>query len=220
LARNQGHLWPGRGAVAARLLVVALWGLAVTMALAMSVACGGGEEEPAPATPVPQPTPAVRQITPVAIPTYDPGVPLVEFTSPGKGYSVGYPQGWEVEAVTGAGTDMFVWSVNERHLALLQVTCNRELLTPESLMRADAGAAANFGGQFNLADAIAVEIAGVEAKQNQYHLSVAGLRIDHVVAYVPGEKCGWRIGVSTYGPITITQLLPLFERIIASFQLS
>lgn len=201
----------------ARRFAVAAWGLALFAVLAFAAACGGDNGEPA--------TPVVEEptATTVPFPRVDTDVSLVEFHSIGRGYSVGYPQGWEMDAnpeATGSGTDSFLWQVSERRIALLQVTCNPRLLSPEALMQADAAIAAQFGPGFDPAAAEPVEVAGVEGLQNTYRIAVGGAQVEHVVAYIAQGECGWRIGLSTFGSGTRESFLSLFERILASFQLT
>ena len=192
----------------------------LAVALVLVGACGSEEEETGPPTAGPRPSQTATSGPGPAsepAPTVDPGIPLVAFRSPDKGYSLRYPEGWEVDATPGGGTDAFLWRIGDRRLALLQVTCNRELLTPQSLMRADASVASNLGGYLNLADAVPMQVGGVEGKQNRYSLSVGGLTIEHVVAYVAIGDCGWRIGLNSYGTGSLNPYLPLFDRILASF---
>ena len=189
-------------------------------AVFLFAACGGGGGQgeatpPAAANPTQAATPG-EGTTPVALPTFDADVPLVEFRSADKGYSLSYPQGWEVEASPGAPTDFFFWRVRDRRLVQLQVTCNREALSADSLMLLDADFASNFGGNLNRAAAVPVEISGVEGKRNSYNISVGGMTVEHVVAYVVSGGCGWRIGLNTQGPGSLGPYLPLFDRILPS----
>jgi hypothetical protein len=83
-------------------------------------------------------------------------------------------------------------------------------------MLLDADFASNFGGNFDWAAAVPVEIAGVEGKRISYSISVGGVAVEHVVAYVVAGSCGWRIGLNTYGPGSLEPYLPLFDRILPS----
>lgn len=213
-----GHIGEGQPLreVAKRFLMAA-WCLALASVVAFAAACGGNDGEPA--------TPVVEEPTPTIapFPSVDTNVPLVEFHSSGRGYTIGYPQGWKVDAspeATGAGTDFFLWEIGTQRIAVLQVTCNRQLLSPEDLMHADASVASRYGGSLDVNAAVPVEVAGVEGRQNTYSLSVGGLTVEHVVAYLVHGECGWRIGLSTMGPGTRDPFIPLFERILASFHLS
>jgi hypothetical protein len=202
--------------VAKRFQIVACC-LALVAVLGLAAACGSNGAEPA--------TPVVEEPTPTIapFPNVDTNVPLVEFHSSGRGYSIGYPEGWEVEASpesTGAGTDFFTWQVGAQRIAVLQVTCNPDLLSPEDMMHADASVASRYGGILDVNAAVPVEVGGVEGEQNTYNLSIGGLEVEHVVVYLVHGECGWRIGLSTMGPDTRDEFLPLFERILASFQLS
>jgi hypothetical protein len=192
---------------------------AVAVVLAAAVllvgACGGDEENGEAPSPGPTDTPGAAT-TVVPPPVVDPEIPLVEYHSGDKGYSIGYPEGWNVEVTPGGVTDAFSWTLDERRLAQLQVTCNRELLTPDSLMLADLGVASSFGGQLDPAAAVPVQVAGLQGKRNSYHLTVAGLVVEHVVAYVAHGGCGWRIGLNSYGSGNLQPYLPLFDRILAT----
>jgi hypothetical protein len=189
--------------------------LTATVFLFAACGGGGGEATPPAASPTQAATPGGSS-TPAALPTVDPDVPLVEYHSADKGYSLQYPQGWEVDASPGSPTDFFFWRVRDRRLAQLQVTCNRQVSTVDSLMLLDADFASNFGGNLDWAAAVPVEIAGVEGKRNRYSISVSGITVEHVVAYVVAGGCGWRIGLNTQGPGTLEPYLPLFDRILAS----
>jgi hypothetical protein len=147
----------------------------------------------------------------------DPNVSLAEFRSPDKGYSFRHPEGWEVDASPGAGTDLFTWMVDGRRLALLQVTCNREIRSADSLMMVDADFASSFGGSLDPSAAVPVEVGGAEGIQNRYSISIGGGRIEHVVAYVSAGDCGWRIGLNSFGSGTLEPYLPLFQRILDTF---
>ena len=179
--------------------------------LVMAVGCNGGEQQGGA-------TPAEQFRTPVARPTYDANAPLVGFHSVDNGYTIGYPEGWEQDTPPAPGTDAFVWKIGDTRLALLQVTCNPGLLSPEALMSADAEVASTFGGRLDPSTAVPVEVAGVEGKLNTYGVSVGGLAVEHIVAYAAKGNCGWRIGLSSYGEGSLAPYLPLFNRIVASFR--
>ena len=209
-----GDLNDGRPLIA-RFLTGALC-LALAAIVALAVACGGGSEEST--------TPVVQEPTPtiVPFPGIDTNVPLVEYHSTGRGYSIGYPQGWEPDAspdATGAGTDFFLWEIGGTRFAVLQVTCNQQALSIDALMMTDAAFASRYGGILDPNTAVPVEVGGVEGRRLTYNLSIGGLTVEHVVAYIAHGECGWRIGLSTFDPETREQLLPLFERILASFKL-
>ena len=182
----------------------------MVMAAILFISCGGETESTPPEATTPSPGAGV-------VPPLDPNVSLVEFRSPDKGYSLGYPEGWEVETSPGAGTDFFFRKADDRRLALLQVTCNRELRTAELLMTVDQNVASNFGGVLDPSAAAPVEVGGVEGIQNRYSITIGGGSIEHVVAYVAAGDCGWRIGLNSYGSGTLEPYLPLFQRILASF---
>jgi hypothetical protein len=203
-----------RRALKGRFLKTALAAALLVAAVVLVAACGGDEGGGAAPSPEPAETPAGS--TPLASPVVDPNVPLVEYHSAEKGYSLSYPEGWTVDAAPGTVTDLFSWTIDSRHLALLQVTCNRELLTPDQLMLADGGVASDFGGQLNPEAAVPVQVEGVEGKRNMYSLTVSGLMVEHVVAYLVHGSCGWRIGLNSYGSGSLQPYLPLFDRILAS----
>ncbi|MGB6837470.1 MAG: hypothetical protein WBF66_07185 [Dehalococcoidia bacterium] len=185
--------------------LAALCGIVVG-ALVVVAACGGEEEQP----------PA--QATPQARPTPDPDVALVQYESPSAGYSISYPEGWEV-APQGSLGDRFTWfSPGRAPLAEMIVSCYKgENQTPDGLIRQDAAAISGIG-QIDPTRAVPIELAGIAGKQIIYTTSIAGFVIEHVAAYAVQGECGWRLGLSTYGQATLDDYLPLFQRMIASFQ--
>jgi hypothetical protein len=180
------------------------------------VACGGDEEPEATSTiEAGSPTPTVQ--TPVVLPTLDPNISLVEYHSPDLGYSVSHPQGWELETEPGFA-DYFVWSTEEgRPVAQLVVSCNENALTVDDLLLADSAVASRFGG-FDPTSIEDVEIGGTTGKQVRYTVAVSSLVVEQVVAYAPGEQCGWRLALAAYQAGTLRNYLSLFEQIRASFQ--
>jgi hypothetical protein len=182
------------------------------------VACGGGQgQEATPTGEAGPPTPTAEAEPPEPLPTVDPNVSLVEYHSPDKGYSISYPLGWQVD-IQPDFADYFLWSTESgRPLAQLAVTCNEGALTPDDLMRVDSAVAARMGG-IDPASVVPVEIAGTTGKQLRYTVQTGPLSVEQVAAYAPGEKCGWRLGLASYGSGTLLPYLPLFQRIIDSFQ--
>ena len=184
-------------------------------AAALAAACGSGQrrEEATPAVEV------TAQPTPFVYPTVNPGIPLAEYKSPNKGYSVSYPEGWEV-VIDGGPVDTFITRTDEgKVLAQFTVACfqAKEGWTPETLMTQDAKAASLHGG-FQTTPATEVELGGLTAKMRRYSLNAGGLAIEHVVAYLIRDKCGWRIGLNTYGAGNLNAFIPLFDRLLASFR--
>jgi hypothetical protein len=188
---------------------------ACLLLLAGAAACGDGEEEEALSTTA---TPSPRAVVP--LPTVDPDVPLVEYQSPDGGFTVGYPQGWEVvERATGGDIGTFAWSVDGRPVAQLTVLCSKEEdRTLDDLIERDTAIVANLGGK-RASDPVPIDIAGIEGKQTTYKHGVAGLTIEQAAAYAVTEDCGWRIGLAAYGGGSLESFLPLFDRIVASFRL-
>lgn len=202
-----------------RLLMATALAALTVAAAALFSACGGQEGQGPTATPAPAgttgaSTPGAGLPMPTP-PPVDSGVPLVEFHSADKGYSLGYPEGWQPDASPGP-TDSFLWSIGERDVARLQVTCNPERLSAKSLMLADAAVAAQYGAGIDPANAMPVQVGGVDGERNTYSISVGGLRIEHVVAYVVHGRCGYRIGLNSFGSGSLDPYLPLFDRILAS----
>lgn len=186
--------------------------------LAVAAACGGSEEETPLFTPtIPATTPSPS--APDPLPTVDATVPLVEYSPPLGEYTVGYPRGWEVvEKATGGDLAVFGWTVDGRPMAQLSTLCTREEdLTVGGLIERDTAVIADFGGG-PVSDPVSIEVAGTTGSQVTYRHGVGGLTIEQVVAYAVTEQCGWRIGLATYGGGSLESYLPLFERIIASFQ--
>jgi len=182
-------------------------------ALVIVAACGGDEKQP-PA----EETPAEE--TPQARPTPDPNVPFLEYQSPGAGYSISYPEGWEVTPQGSLG-DRFTWfSPDRAPLAELIVSCYKgENQTADGLLLQDAAAISGIGsGQIDPAQAVPIEVAGIAGKQVTYTTTIAGFVIEHVAAYAVQGECGWRLGLSTYGQATLDDYLPLFQQMVESFQ--
>jgi hypothetical protein len=191
------------------LLVVGVLGLTLL------TACGGGEDSQSDRQPSPAATPA-----PGALPTVDPDAPLAEYESPDKGYTVGYPEGWEIAEGPGPVISFRRWTPEGQVAAQLTIACweIQEGWTIETLMTQDATAAVREGG-FQTTPGADIEVAGVAAKKRRYSLNVAGLEIEHVVAYFIQGDCGWRIGLNSYGKNTLDPYVPLFDRILDSFRL-
>lgn len=188
----------------------------------VAAACGGDEETVAPsddselALP---PTSASPASSPEVLPTFDPDTSLVEYRSPDKGYVVSYPEGWEVDAGPHTGIDTFLrGSASERIFAQLSVRCRpRDNQTVNDLMRTSQAVLSRFG-PINLAEATPIEIAGTEGKKLSFAVRVGDIDVEQVVAYAVQGDCGWRVGLAAYGKGQLEQYLPLFDRIIASFQ--
>ena len=179
---------------------------------ALAVACGSGQSDKADNTPE-------ATGTDTASPTVDVNVPLVEYRSPDKGYSVSYPQGWEV-TLTGGFADTFITRNSLGQVAAqLSVACfpTKEGWTEATLMTQDAKAASLSGG-FQTTPAGDTELAGLPAKRRRYSLSPGGLTVEHVVVYQIRGKCGWRVGLNSYGKDTLNAYIPLFDRILATFR--
>lgn len=187
----------------------------VLVAVLFLAACGGHGDETATTPEAGLPTVPAG---PSELPAVDPNAPLVEYHSPEKSYSVSYPQGWQVNTESGFA-DYFLWSADDgRPLAQLAVTCNAQALTLDDLISADAAVVARFGAGIDPSTIVPIQIAGTTGKQLMYTVPAGGLPVEQVVAYAPGEKCGWRLALASYGPGTLPAYLPLFQRIVASFQ--
>src|SRR3989304_2561911 len=113
---------------------------------------------------------------------------------------------------------MFLWEVDGRRVALPQVPCNGQFLTPDELMSADSGVVSYFGGTISQSSAAPIEVAGVEGMRNMYAFAPGGLAVEHVVVYLPGDECGWGIGLSPFGVGSRGPLISLFNEIIDSFR--
>jgi hypothetical protein len=175
---------------------------------------GGSKEQP---TEQPSVEPTQTQ-TVETLPTVDPNVDLTDYRSPDKGYSLGYPQGWE-KASVGSLDQFLVKTESGKVAAQLTVNCLQagSDWTPEFLMTVDASAA-HIAGQVQLGQVTDVEVDGVAGKERRYSIDVQGLTIEHVAAYVIHGDCGWRIGLNSYGQGTLAPYVPLFDRILASFR--
>jgi hypothetical protein len=202
--------------VQSRFLQVVLSSVILAGALGLA-ACGGGQgQEVTPTEEVGPPT-ETAQAGPAELPAVDPNVPLVEYQSPDRGYSISYPQGWQVDVEPGFA-DYFLWSTEGgRPLAQLAVTCNEDALTPDELISVDSAAASLFGA-IDPTSIVPIDIAGTTGKQMRYTVQAGSVAVEQVVAYAPGEKCGWRLGLASYGAGTLASYLPLFQRIIESFR--
>jgi hypothetical protein len=196
--------------VLSRLIAAAACVLVVTA----TAACGdGGKEGASPATPTLAPS------TPAAKPTVDPSVPLVEFRSPDKNYTIGYPEGWEeLKDVSGPDFIVFSWDLNGP-VAQLTILCNEgQNQTLDTLVAGDNAVMRRFGGT-GLSGPTPIEVAGLPGTQMTYVANYSGLVVEQAAAYVIDGDCGWRIGIATYGRGSLQSFLPLFERILASFRL-
>lgn len=187
--------------------LVALCGIVVG-ALLVVAACGDEEEQPPP------------EETPVARPTPDPNVPFVEHQSSSVGYSISYPEGWEVTPQGSLGDRFISYSPSRSPLAEFIVSCYRgENQTADGLILQDAAAISDVGiGQIDPTQAVPIEVAGIAGKQLTYITSLEGFVVEHVVVYAVQGECGWRLGLSTYGEATLESYLPLFQQMVASFQ--
>jgi hypothetical protein len=193
----------------------------LTIALVLGVlglvtltACGSNGQS----APNDQPSPGPTETT-EPLPTVDPNVPLSEYQSPDKGYSVGYPQGWEKGSVAGL-LDLFVLKTESGKVAAqLTVECLQAEpdWTPETLMTVDAKAAKT-AGQVQFGQSTDVEVGGVTGKVRRYSINVQGLTIEHIAVYIIRGDCGWRIGLNSFGQNTLAAYIPLFDRILASFR--
>ena len=202
---------PSGNGLKSRFLRLVLAGGCLLLAAAIA-ACGGGEQKAPLSTASPSPAP-----TPAPLPTIDPNVPLVEYRSPDPGYSVSYPEGWDLNASPGPLVT-FSWTLVGRPIAQLTVLCNKgQDLTVGSLIQQDAAILGRYGGTAP-SEPTPVELGGVSGEQVTYTASLGGLTIEQVAAYAVKGDCGWRIGLATYSPGTLQSYLPLFQRIIASFQ--
>lgn len=177
--------------------------------------CGEGEQGAAVPTTMP-PTPS----TPGVLPTVDAKAPLAEYYSPDRGYSVGYPEGWEeVEALSGPDFAVFSWTLDGRPMAQLTIMCNEgENQTLSSLMQQDSAVLRRVGGT-RLSDPVPIEVAGAEGKLVTSAHRIGTIAIEQAKAYAVAGECGWRIGLDAYGEGSLQSFLPLFERIVASFRL-
>lgn len=198
-------------------------GLALAALSLVATACGdGGEEAVAPSDGPESTSPASSASpspAPGVLPTFDPDTALVEYTSPDKGYVIGHPEGWEVDAGPHTGIDAFLrGSAADRILAQLSVRCRPgENLTVEQMMRTSQAALSSLG-RINPAGATPIEVAGTEGKKLSFVIKVADIDVEQVVAYAVKGGCGWRIGLAAYGKGQLQQYLPLFDEIIASFR--
>jgi hypothetical protein len=208
-----------------RTLVSVLVGVFWLAGLLVAVACGGGQGETPPASTVGETTPAAggpsAEVPPTPAPRPEPAVdtdvPLVEFHSEDKGYSIAYPEGWEEDVGPTRYADAFLLNDGKRHIAQLTVVC-KPGKPVETLLLEDAQRVSRFGGSIDRANAVPVDVAGVTGEQVTYSTNVSGLFVEHAVVYAFTGDCGWRIGLNTYGAGTLPAYLPLFERILATFQ--
>lgn len=199
---SNNRTWP-------RLFKPAALGAFLLLALS-TAACGGGEDTAVPTT---TPPPA---ITAGPLPTVDAATPLAEYRSADPGYSIGYPDGWSVQTA-GGPFSAFTWSTNGRPIAQLTVSCDQEATTVEGLINKDRQIVAQAGGSLP-PEPTPIEVAGLEGKQVTYEVNFGGLTAEQIAAYVASGGCGWRIGLATYGTGSLDPFLPLFDRILASFQ--
>jgi len=201
-------------------LLVRVVGIVVTAAAVFLVACGGHEgsgvsspDTGGTATPAESTPSAVA--TPLVVPTIAPDIPLTEYRSPDKPYVIGYPQGWEVLPTN--VTDSFLWRLGSRPVLQLAVSCYRGSdWTPEKLIEQDAAAISALV-HVDPARATPIEVGGLAGKQLRYSVRIEQLLIEHVVVYAVKGECGWRVGLNTFA-VPLAPYLPLFQRIIASFQ--
>ena len=202
----------GSGLKAPLFLRLALAGGCLLL-VAAAASCGGSDKGAPSPTAESSPVPTVEPL-----PTIDPNVPLAEFHSD-LGYSVGYPEGWDVRATPSSQLAGFTWSQTGVPIAQLTLFCNQGAnQTIEGLMGQDAGVIARNGGIIPQ-QSTPVEVGGVPGKQVTYTTSLGGLPIEQVAVYVVKGDCGWRIALATYESVgSLQAYLPLFDRIIASIR--
>jgi hypothetical protein len=194
-----------------RLSMVTMAGLVLAVILGLT-ACGGDGNGPAEGTALT----ATARAGPVELPTVPADAAFVEYVSPDKNYTVSYPSGWVFSSDGFA--DNFLWSTEEgRPVAQLTVTCNAQALTPDELIDADAAVVARFG-RIDPTSIVPIEIAGTMGKQATYTVPAGSVAVEQMVAYAPGDNCGWRIGLASYGAGTSAAFSPVFQRIVASFR--
>ena len=186
----------------------------------LAAACGGSESEAPKPTPSGTPSGVLQTRTPPVLSTVDPNVSLVTYESAEKGYSIGYPEGWEIRPGSAAVGDFFVGRTEEgRILAQFGVTrVEQENLTADVLIQKDVTNLVNFGGRIDPRTAVPITVGGVEGKQLRYFVHLGELTVEHIVAYAVVGEAGWRIGLNSYGSRTLDPYVPLFERIIESFR--
>ena len=178
---------------------------------AAAAACGGGSEEASVSTATPPPA-----VTVGPVPTVDAATPLTEYRSADPGYSIGYPEGWNVQTPGGVFS-VFTWSTDGRPIAQLTLLCDRETKTVDGLIIKDRQIIAGAGGSVP-SEPTDIEVAGQPGKEITYEVTFGALTAEQVAAYVLSGDCGWRIGLETYGSNTREPYLPLFDRILASFR--
>jgi hypothetical protein len=198
------------------------FGLVVLGVLLGVAACGRGEES-SDVTPTQEgSTPGSGVVgTPGPVPTLDPNIRLVRYDSPDKGYSIEYPEGWQVEAAGIGAPDIFVSRMEgSRKVAQVSVACTKGVgLTPDDLIEDNNRIIGGLGSVIDPTLASPVEVAGVTGKRGEYSTQVGAFAAEHVAVFFVVGECGWRIGLSI--PVSagdIDQFLPLFDRILASFR--
>jgi hypothetical protein len=197
--------------IALRRIVIMGAAAALLGAAIVGTACGGGGDE------ADQVTPTVA--TSLLRPTPDTNTPLIEYRSPDKGYVVSYPEGWEFDDSPQALGDAFVWRMADgTNVAQLVITRNADILTPEDLLKQDVSIISTYGGRIDPTQTRDVQVAGKTGTMALYATSLGGLPAEQAVVYFAGDDYGWRLGLTTYGGSSLPAFLPLFDRIIASFQ--
>lgn len=200
-----------------RCIAIAAAGAAFWSVTILATACDGGEGQPGPEPDAGQQGTPIAA-TPVPRSTVDPNVPLVEYHSPDKGYTVSYPEGWKIDAPPGGAIDTFIWTEDGMHLAQLAVTRNADAVTPDELMRLDVSIVTRYGGRIDPAQTREMQVGGTTGKLIMYSVNAGGLPIEQAVVYASHGDYGWRLGLSTYGAGSLPGYLSVFQRIIASFQ--
>jgi len=206
--------------VRSRFLVLAASAILLEVA-ALLMGCGSSSEEARPLANGGQSVSTAEAVH-QALPTVNPQVGLVAYHSPDKGYSLAYPEGWEVVA-EGGFTDYFVWRAESgRTYAQLAVSCRTAEqggTSPDRMASQDVQMIKEFGGgAVNPTDVGPIQVGDLPGKQFTYTYQLSGLTVEQVAAYVVHGACGWRLALASYGPGTLGPYLPLFQRIIAAFR--
>ncbi len=163
-----------------------------------------GPETPE-ATPIPFDLESVRLVPTVG-----------EFDS----FRMDVPEGWEVETtrIPGGFTHEYVLKNDYgMRVAVVSVQC-RVGISVDAMMAEDQRVVQGVGGRYVIGNAGNVTLAGSSGRQLDYGVSLAGVPVDYRSIYLYKEPCGWRLTLAAFGRGQFDQFLPLYYRVVATFQ--
>jgi hypothetical protein len=137
-------------------------------------------------------------------------------------YTIEIPEGWvEVDAPAPDGfSRRYMLDHGQGPVAQVAVRCSIGA-DAETLIWQDSQIAANFDAlraSFELHQAVDVTVGGLEGQQVDFTIGLPGGTIEQRAVYLDGDQCGWRIALWVMGLRGRDQYVPLFERVLDSFE--